>query len=40
MILTNGFLYCQCGAKAIHKASIGWMCIEHGVAGKVEQNDN
>ena len=40
MMLIDGALYCPCGNGMIHKASIGWMCTEHGVTGKVEQNDN
>jgi hypothetical protein len=32
MKLENGFLFCECGAKAIHKPSIGWTCAEHGVS--------
>jgi hypothetical protein len=32
MKLENGFLFCECGAKAIHKPSIGWTCAEHSVS--------
>jgi len=32
MKLENGFLYCECGLKAIHNSSIGWKCSEHGVS--------
>jgi hypothetical protein len=33
MKLKNGFWFCKCGLRAEHKASIGWACPDHGVAG-------
>jgi hypothetical protein len=36
MKLENGFWFCKCGLRAEHKASIGWRCPEHGVAGYKE----
>ena len=35
MMLIDGAWYCQCGNGAILNLSIGWMCTEHGVTGKV-----
>lgn len=36
MKLENGFLYCNCGMRAIHNPAIGWKCPEHGVQGLKE----
>jgi hypothetical protein len=33
MIRIDGVWNCECGALAIHKASIGYMCPTHGVQG-------
>jgi hypothetical protein len=40
MKLENGFLYCECGLRAIHNSSIGWKCSEHGVSYSAENTWN
>lgn len=40
MMLIDGVPYCQCGEGMINTVSRGLICTEHGVTGKVTQNDN
>jgi hypothetical protein len=37
MMHKDGIFTCECGARAVLSAAIGWKCPEHGVTGKIKE---